>query len=174
EYGLYEYWSLSDYRAHELGHYKIGDMFAFQLPERPGWVVDEPGPVPTGRRTAIVTTFATGWPWRALKGVSRWDVPALPPAPEPPASGGVLRLDHAFEVPFTGKQSPAIVPIRPIAVGFAADVIFWGAAFAAVAYGLGLARAQMRRRRGLCPTCAYARTGLPCQAPCPECGHPAA
>lgn len=39
------------------------------------------------------------------------------------------------------------------------------------AAGVCLLRPRSRRRRGLCPHCAYPRAGLACDTPCPECGR---
>ena len=67
------------------------------------------------------------------------------------------------------------LPITPIWPGFAINTIFWSLpALTPVALWIGFkhSRATNRLRRGLCPHCAYDRTGLPPETPCPECGKP--
>lgn len=70
------------------------------------------------------------------------------------------------EVRHEGRAAPT----SAISRGFALNTIFYAASWWALLFGLSRARAWNRRRRGLCPRCAYSRAGLDPLAPCPECG----
>jgi hypothetical protein len=73
-----------------------------------------------------------------------------------------LRVTHRDD------GSRELLPLRPIAVGFAANTLLYGCA----AYMLLLVptlRTHLRRRRNLCPSCGYSREGLG-EGACPECG----
>lgn len=65
-----------------------------------------------------------------------------------------------------------ILPVRPIWSALAANAAFYTLAWAMPLLAVSLVRRAVRRRRSLCPTCAYDRRGLsPATAPCPECGE---
>lgn len=65
---------------------------------------------------------------------------------------------------------PALrLPIRPLPLGFAANTCFWSLASFAVLAVPVFVRRHLRRRKGLCPRCAYNRE-FTYTVPCPECG----
>jgi hypothetical protein len=57
-----------------------------------------------------------------------------------------------------------LAPAIPLWILPAAATLLMGAA------GAPMITTALRRRRGLCPSCAYDRRGLAPGAPCPECG----
>jgi hypothetical protein len=62
---------------------------------------------------------------------------------------------------------------RPLARGLAVDTLFYAAALAGLVGGARLVVRARRRRRGVCPACAYDLRGLAADGVCPECGRPA-
>lgn len=64
-----------------------------------------------------------------------------------------------------------VLPLRPYYPGLAANTAFYAAMWALLLFGPGRIRRIARRRRGLCVTCGYNRSGTPGAAPCPECGR---
>ena len=67
------------------------------------------------------------------------------------------------------------LPWRPLWLPLFGNALVLGtpiiALFILVKLGVGSAFARLHGRRGRCPSCGYARTGLPAGACCPECGH---
>ena len=67
----------------------------------------------------------------------------------------------------------SFLPFRPIWPGFAINTIFYAAILWVVWFGPGAFRRTVRRKRGLCPACAYDLRGRGRGAAsqiCPECG----
>jgi hypothetical protein len=58
-------------------------------------------------------------------------------------------------------------PYRPIWPGFAINTIFYAAVLWVMFFAPGKVKRTIRRRRGLCPTCAYPVGSSPV---CTECG----
>jgi hypothetical protein len=109
---------------------------------------------------------ARGWPWLCLSCSINERVIAGDAAGSASPDGLVLsRLTSATTV-----ASIRVLPLRPIWPGLAADAgafaVAWGLTFA----GWLVLRRWLRRRRGLCPWCAYELEGA---RRCPECGWPA-
>ncbi len=120
-------------------------------------------PLPYERLWAI----GWGWPWPSLwyeYGV--WSQPK-----DRPVHGG-MRLP----LPLYGQATPEpkrALPLRPILFGFAINTFFYAAILWLLMLGpfalRRLIRRQIRRRRGLCPACAYDLRHAEHEA-CPECG----
>ena len=68
---------------------------------------------------------------------------------------------------------PLLIPFKPVFVGFVFDASVWGVMawmiFNIVSSSHSYLLCSLRRRKGLCPTCAYNITDL---TTCPECGNP--
>ncbi len=98
----------------------------------------------------------TYWGWEDTHTSPRTAAPVY----EPCISGRWLKN-------WFGGESLPVIPLWP---GFAVNTLF----YAALAWGLWQVplalRRRSRRRKGLCTHCAYDRTGIATDAPCPECG----
>ncbi len=80
-----------------------------------------------------------------------------------------------FDTPFywysdVPRSADRALPIGILPRGFALNTAFYAASWWMLIFGLSRARAWNRRRRELCPRCAYSRAGLDPLTPCPECG----
>lgn len=110
-----------------------------------------------------------GWPIPCLRSAI-WPVPwrtinPIPGSPTPTVHGG-LRLDRRAG---TGAADVRILPFLPLWKGLAINTVFYALAWTVLmAVNSGL-RSRLRRRRGLCPTCAY-DLKHDRDAGCPECG----
>jgi hypothetical protein len=62
------------------------------------------------------------------------------------------------------------LPLRPIWPGFAMNSIFYAAILWGLLLGPGMVKRTLRRRRGLCPACAYPTWGGGTSPVCTECG----
>jgi hypothetical protein len=112
-----------------------------------------------------------GWPAAALQAryvaegdsLCRWDVHADP----------VIRRGDGALWPQIGAFSPeksGQLPLVPVPTGFALDTVVFASCGWLGTRSPSWARRIHRRRRGLCPSCGYALTGLAPETPCPECG----
>ena len=123
------------------------------------------------REVRTVEEYCVGWPLRSMRWRAWPADPAANNSPTPPTltpvdEGGPMQ-PPAFLKKFN-LQDPAL-PVRPSALPFLADAALIGAALWGVSLGPFVLRHQSRRRRGLCPVCAYpVGTSLACT----ECGHP--
>lgn len=67
------------------------------------------------------------------------------------------------------------LPLRPMWLPLLGNAIVFGtpiiALFLLARRGVSFAFARLRGQSGRCPSCGYARTGIPARARCPECGH---
>jgi hypothetical protein len=112
---------------------------------------------------------AFGWPFSAL-----WYEYGLYLRGNTYSEGGVT-----VEVPWkrwSGRdyyvnQLPVIIPYRPIWAGLILNTALHASLWWLVLFGPGITRRALRRRRGLCPRCAYDLHALPLASPCPECGR---
>lgn len=62
------------------------------------------------------------------------------------------------------------LPLTPIWPGFLANTAFYAGVLALPVFALPALRRTRRRRKGLCPRCAYDLRETPDDHPCPECG----
>ncbi len=102
---------------------------------------------------------AHGWPLRALwcdYGLERADIISV--------RGGIALV--GFETPQRYSRVSAL-PLRPIWPGLAVNTLFYAVILWVLIPGPFVLRRFLRRRRGLCPACAY-RMGE--SATCTECG----
>ena len=110
---------------------------------------------------------ARGWPYRALCSVSSFDLVNTVPGPLP------SRIRFGIPLPDRWRRSfhQECLPLLPLFPGFLLDTALFGSVWWLLISAAPAARAYLRRRRKVCPKCAYSRAGLASAAPCPECGH---
>ena len=113
--------------------------------------------------TQLGGEHATGWPvlalWYSITTYSDGKANVQIP-------GGLSLMPKTW-TPRSGHHLVRALPYRPIWPGLAINSVFWGAAAFAVVHGPRTVRAALRRRRGLCPACAYPVGASPV---CTECG----
>lgn len=64
-----------------------------------------------------------------------------------------------------------VLPLFPIWRGYILNTLVWGLPLFALTFIPPALRRSLRRRRGLCPACAYDLRATPAGSPCPECGE---
>ncbi len=124
----------------------------------------------------------SGWPLRCME--SRWRALEVS-TPGVPGTSGTL-ADQFGEgwtarmyyergipwptfVPTASGSTHFTLPLRPVWPEFAINTVFWAMAAFGFHRAPGVLRARARRRRGLCPNCAYP-VGV--SSVCTECGRP--
>ena len=102
--------------------------------------------------------IASGWPARSLSG-EFWDSSAQGKPPQwSERRAVVVYLNRSFAT-----------PVRPVWPGFAINTVFYATVLWLLNYGpFVLLRRLIRRRRGLCPACAYPMGEA---SVCTECGR---
>jgi hypothetical protein len=139
------------------------------------WLAHPHGNPPLDEPINCYTTVARfGWPARALKTIivgEAWAV-SLRDRSWKRTQGEIELPAWSLRLASALKRSEVIVwkiPTIPMWPGFAINTLFYAAPLGVVAFGSVAARRHLRRRRNLCPACAYQLTGEPI---CPECGTP--
>ncbi len=111
-----------------------------------------------------------GWPLRSMAG-ERWRAAApfnaLKPVVHALALPAGPEAVHVAAFPIHHR----LAPLRPLWPGFAANTLFYAAILWLMICGPFALRRLIRRRRGLCPACAYPMGGSDV---CSECGKPLA
>jgi hypothetical protein len=108
-----------------------------------------------------------GWPLLSVEGVSGRDTKSVVPGVLITRENGALRLK------VSSRRWPYdVIPYKPIWSGFAINTIFYAAILWLLSFAPGAVRRRLiirgRRRRGLCPACAYPIGTSPV---CTECGN---
>ncbi len=101
-------------------------------------------------------------------------VPALWTYEDEHMDGTITRAGIPLPLTWGGETMlstvpPHALPVLPIWRGLLLDTGFFAAIWAIPMFGVPLVRARRRRKRGLCPKCAYDLGGDPASG-CPECG----
>jgi hypothetical protein len=142
------------------------------------WVAVGPGVVLNGYRGVTIEhhtemepsmfgaeQISAGWPLLSLMGgrwvFNQWDHVAIRQVTVNE------EFIHALAVPDGGWRR--VLPLGPIWPGFAINTILYAAILWGVFFGPGMVKRGLRRRRGLCPACAYPIGSSPV---CTECGKP--
>lgn len=157
------------------------DEFAVAIPPLSKWD-DPPDP-----EFIDYLYISAGWPWPALKCTAQpefttYSTPWPGGGTRWPGAGVANIIASAFAVDRGPRPSESYVlnqptglkvplPYHPIWPGLLADSAFFGCAWAVPLFGVPATRRALRRRRGLCPRCAYSLCGLAPGTPCPECGR---
>ncbi len=115
--------------------------------------------------------FAFGWPMPAMR-YSREEPAALlilaPSTNAPPPGALPLKTYGALVLP-----RAIVLPCLPLWSGFLQNTVFYAFLLALGHTGIRRLTRGLRADAGRCPACAYDRTYLPLESPCPECGHAA-
>jgi hypothetical protein len=123
------------------------------------WILDhEQKRFPGGGSSTTTGQFAyasSGWPLPCLDG--RWG---------PLATRGAVRRPDRFRA--IGLRAPRLVPWVPMWLGFTVNTLFYAAILWLLIPGPFALRRFVRRRRGLCPACAYPMGEAQV---CTECGR---
>jgi hypothetical protein len=120
----------------------------------------------------VIVEDARGWPWLSLQCEHAVSMSRLVQAPFVSGIVGGIPIGMVGDTAGAANWPPAwwysrALPLRPLWPGFAINTLFY-AALCWLAFFVPFAlRRRHRRRRGLCPACAYpvGRSGL-----CTECG----
>lgn len=104
-----------------------------------------------------VGRFRSGWPMRSAER-SRWVE----------RTKGVVVDQDAAHIPLWWSTKDAVIPLRPLWLGFAVNTLFFAIVAASVWTPIVALRRYSRRRHGQCPACGYP-AGV--SAVCTECGR---
>lgn len=133
---------------------------------RPPWAdsSDPPPELPTTnlRIEAWGVPFRSFWGWHAYGNFA-----SRPPTPSGIHHGGDLL---PYFAPNSFGSGTRVFPFLPLWPGLIANTLIFAAAWGGLFSLLRAARRALRRRRNLCPACAYDLRQTPPGSPCPECG----
>jgi hypothetical protein len=120
------------------------------------------------RGEQLLWILEAGWPLPCLR-ASGWYVGA---GVLPPANASRLTLDGdkiALSPDPVSPRQRIYLPLRPMPVPFIVNILCLVALPLSLLFGLNWWRQRRRRRRGLCPQCAYPMRES-ASVTCPECG----
>ena len=123
---------------------------------------------PAGVRPPMSTfvSMRAGWPFSALWGAS-WREGASTPVRQ---RTNLLEVRKFKGVGSVLNRGVAWLPTRPLWSGWILNTLVFAGAWWGVTALFGHRRRTVRRRRGLCPGCAYDLRDTPVDERCPECG----
>ncbi len=141
------------------------------------WVTgDSPWPIAPGTPVEEIVVEGFGWPRTSLCQQFR----GAPQDADRPLIGGI---ETGFPNNYRGNAWPwqrkwhrwvcwvrVALPCKPVWTGLAFSTAFYSGLWLLLFCAPALSRRTLRRRRGLCPRCAYDLKGLPPASTCPECG----
>jgi hypothetical protein len=137
--------------------------------QRACWYAWLPFPRDNDPPMVLLSARASGWPCLCMS--SRRTQKA--DASQPEVHGALPVLAASSYTTFSTDPDRGALPLIPIWPGFLANTALYAIPWTLL-LGFGPARRSLRRRRGLCPACAYDLRATPPGAPCPECGPIAA
>lgn len=124
-------------------------------------------------RQWTVGRIDAGWPFACLTGHQASYLesrdPGTPWSTSQAWVGAVRLRGLRMAAPVTPADEVLPLPYWPLWVGLALDALVLGGLVAGARFGVKAARQAIRRRRSLCPRCAYP---IGVSAICSECGRP--
>jgi hypothetical protein len=119
-----------------------------------------------------IVALQTGLPLKSMHGhIEKEVLKAVTAGNAPPRMS--IRYIGLHRLPartgWIGRRVSHLLPTRPIWPGFLFNTLFYAGVLWMVLIGPRVLRRHMRRRRGLCPACAYPVGVSPV---CTECGQP--
>lgn len=127
---------------------------------------EDPIRAATGGHDVFVARF--GWPFHALESIrfslrEGFGQKAIPGFHFISWNAGVARVKPGG----WGRPTFTYIPLRPALWGFLANTFLFASLLYLLTFAAKSIRSALRRRRNLCPRCAYDTRGL---TTCPECG----
>jgi hypothetical protein len=107
-----------------------------------------------------------GWPWLSMQ--SEWSIVVDANQPVEAIRRGIELKTWPWRTS-GGSTRKRMLPTEPIWPGFPINTIFYAAILWLLFFAPGALRRTIRRRRGLCPACAYP---IGSSEICTECGKP--
>lgn len=166
-FGSLSKWNRARVQEHgmEVGDHGFAGIPTWVLRGPLQWV-EQGGPQPPRARIVV----AIGWPMSCLWYELRGWYPNDGSLPAWYTSGGLKLADRASD-PSGRAPMPIVIPLRPLLGPLAFNLVFYIVTACVVRVGFRHTRCFIRRRRGLCPACAYDLRATPASSPCPECGY---
>jgi hypothetical protein len=126
------------------------------------------GATPPGRNESAWTLIEDCFGWPSLGLLARFQSDAnCQVRARDWSAGPTITQPRRFVGDLSDLPYPRVLPLRPIFPGFAINTIFYAAVLWVLFAAPGSVRRRLRRRRGLCPACAYP-VGV--GGTCTECG----
>ncbi len=111
--------------------------------------------------------FGYGWPCIAFWYQTRGRIQGN--ASDIDSFAGALVIQGNPDV--RGQPNCRVIPFWPVWRGLLIDIALYAVLWSLLLFGLPALRRAVRRRKGLCPHCAYDLRATPPNQPCPECGQ---
>ena len=150
--------SEGDFDPHEVGS---------QRSQRALWFAWVPTASSDDPPMKLLAGRAAGWPFLCMSSTR------IQPegAPSPYIRGAAPVLSASAYRTHASDPDRGALPLIPIWPGLLANTAIFAVPWLLLALTIPAARRSLRRRRGLCPRCAYDLRATPAASPCPECGQ---
>lgn len=148
----------------------------------PAWALDQvvpwlssPSLWPQANSRETRSVEMTGWPLLCLFSLQVVHRDIIQSSYRQLDQGGIWlpqgRFHRRVGSTLTGWTRPVILPYRFHGPSLIANGVMYALVWSLLLFAPKSLRSHLRRRRNLCPRCAYSLLNLPPNSPCPECGH---